>query len=683
MAGAVAVSFTVTVAASTDQYRQVGLPGGIGILLGIACPSSTTCYAVGSTHLNAGGRGLIVTTHDRGRSWSTTLVAGAASFAGISCPGENRCTAVGSTPDNQGRAAIAVTNDGRSWRSQAAPADSSPLYRVSCPTSTQCLAVGNSTQDLQRQAVVGTTDGGANWISRRPPTGAFGPQNLFNVSCADPSHCWAAGSGVWETRNLGISWTDRSPPQPICPPGQRICDVNYSLLDGISFTDSNRGWVVGGVQCGGAGRTRCPSEVTETTDGGRHWSLWGTSDTTRFPFVDDISCHVRACVAIAQTFSSSVLMSAFDGSHWSAVQEVKAFLNAAVCAPGGGCFAVGQAGNQAIMLTSASVDSPARSLFSISLLDPRDVSTDPRLLASNGLAAFLVALLIIFPSNLFNATLAANYQEVMGWLGPVQRLWRRSSRFAGRLSLRLKLVLFLPVTAVVAGLLDPGFGLNLHSVPIFVGMLAALTFGTLFTGRLGAFYVRWRKHLNHHLLVRPAGLVVALACVAISRAAHFSPGYLYGVITGPQLERDLNERDEGQTLAFAFSATFLISVAAWLVWIPVKWAADQTSLAPFVALDVLLAAIFVGGIEGILFGLIPVRFQPGEKLRRWNWHLWLCMLLVSVFTLFHVLLRPRPTSNLTPFVTVLALFLLFGGASVAFWAYFRFRQPPRRSPEEE
>ena len=677
LAAGAAATLAITPSASTNQYRQVGLPGGVGILQGIACPSNETWYAVGSSDPGAAGIGLIVTSHDRGKTWSKSLVTGTADLAGISCPAEDQCTAVGTAAGPRVQAAVAATKDGRSWRPQAAPAGASPLYRVTCPSSSGCLAVGNFSQNLQPQAVIATTDGGAKWTSRSLPTVAIGPPSLFSVSCADQSHCWAAGSGVWATGDFGATWIDRSPPQPFCPAGQRICDLSYSLLDGISFVDNNRGWVVGGIQCGGVGRTRCPSEVTATADGGRHWSTWRTSDTSTFPFVDDVSCRDRGCVAVAQTFTSSVLMATADGAHWVSDREVKAFLNAAVCVPDGGCFAVGQSGNRAIILTSASLDSPARAFFSLSLLDPRDVSTDPRLLASNGLAAFLVALLIIFPSNLFNATLAANYEETMGWLGPIRLVGRRTAGFAGRLPARLRLALFLSATAVIAGLLDPGFGLNLHSVPIFAGMLAALTFGTLFTGRLGAFYVRWRMHLNHHLRIRPAGLLVAVACVAISRAAHFSPGYLYGVISGPQLERDLNARDEGQTLAFTFAATFFISIAAWLTWIPVKWAADQTSLVPFIALDVLLAAIFVGGIEGILFGLIPVRFQPGEKLRRWNWPFWLCMLLVSLFTLFHVLLRPRPTSNLTPFVTVFTLFLLFGGASVAFWAYFRFRKPPR------
>ena len=334
-------------------------------------------------------------------------------------------------------------------------------------------------------------------------------------------------------------------------------------------------------------------------------------------------------------------------------------------------------GSVSVLLNATGVPSVERSLFSRSLLDPRDISTDPRLLFSNGLAAFLVALLIVFPSNLFNSTLAANYKEVRGWFAPLARPLEGLARPrpTPKIPQRVEIAAFLLAGAIVVGLVDPGFGFNIHSVPIFVGMLGALAFGAAITSRLDAVYAGWRFKLKHRFRVYPGALAVAVVCVGISRAVNFLPGYVYGLLMGAQIERDLDHREHGPSIAFAFAATFLFSIAAWLLWVPVKSLADKTSALPFTTLDVMLAAVFVAGLQGILFGLIPVRFQPGAILRSWSWRVWLLYLLVSAFTLFHILIRPRPTANLTPFVIVLGLFLFFGGISVAFWAYFRLKGP--------
>ena len=331
------------------------------------------------------------------------------------------------------------------------------------------------------------------------------------------------------------------------------------------------------------------------------------------------------------------------------------------------------AGTVAVLLNARGVPSSARSLFSRSLLDPRDISTDPRLLFTNGLAAFLVALLIVFPSNLFNATLSANYKEIQGWFAPVVRPLKALRRSSREVPGRYLTGLFLVTATVVIGLVDPGFGLNFRSLPIFVGMLGFLTFGGLVTGRLGAFYAGWRLGLKHRFRVYPGALAVAVVCVVVSRTVHFLPGYVYGVVMGAELQRDLDDKEQGPAIAFALATTFFISIAAWLLWVPVKALADSTAALPYTTLDVFLAAVFVGGVEGILFGLLPLRFQPGDVLRKWHWQVWLGYILVAAFALFHLLVRPRPDANLTPLVVVLGLFLVFGGVSVLFWAYFNFR----------
>jgi hypothetical protein len=174
--------------------------------------------------------------------------------------------------------------------------------------------------------------------------------------------------------------------------------------------------------------------------------------------------------------------------------------------------------------------------------------------------------------------------------------------------------------------------------------------------------------------VYPAALAVACVCVIISRAAHFEPGYLYGILMGVTLSRDLSLREEGESLTFYYAATLALSLLAWILWIPVKTAAQgpQPSL-PAMILDVALPASFIGGVQGALFSLAPMRFQPGLILKKWNARVWFGFLLLSLFLLLHILVHPAPASNPSALITVLILFALFGLASVGLWLYFRLR----------
>ena len=96
--------------------------------------------------------------------------------------------------------------------------------------------------------------------------------------------------------------------------------------------------------------------------------------------------------------------------------------------------------------------------------------------------------------------------------------------------------------------------------------------------------------------------------------------------------------------------------------------------------DAVLAALFIAGIEGLVFDLLPLRFLSGAQLLAWNRRTWAVLFGVGCVLFFHVLLDPSNgyTANpsTTPLTTILLLFALFGIASVTFWAYFRFRPVP-------
>jgi hypothetical protein len=132
-------------------------------------------------------------------------------------------------------------------------------------------------------------------------------------------------------------------------------------------------------------------------------------------------------------------------------------------------------------------------------------------------------------------------------------------------------------------------------------------------------------------------------------------------------------------------AGLLVALGAWVGFEPVAHAANAAhpSLGVLVA-DSFLGCVFIGGIEGMLFSLIPLRFLPGHRVKQWGWVPWAVITALTLYVFVHVLLTPssgylgRSTSTTTNLTIV--LFGAFGLLSLVFWAWFRLRPAPTEQP---
>ena len=186
-----------------------------------------------------------------------------------------------------------------------------------------------------------------------------------------------------------------------------------------------------------------------------------------------------------------------------------------------------------------------------------------------------------------------------------------------------------------------------------------------------------REDLTWRLKALPAGLVVAAACVVISRATHFVPGYLYGLIVGIQFTAPLGRREQGQLVAIATTTSMVLGALAWLIWVPVNTSAQHGgALFPLVVIDDLLASMFVAAVVGTVLSMIRLRFLPGHALFHWHRGVWSAVFGIAAFGLIEVMLHPgsgpaKPAS--APWVTAVTLFVVFGAISVGFNRYFAHR----------
>jgi photosystem II stability/assembly factor-like uncharacterized protein len=180
--------------------RSHGSPDAYRYVPALACTTATTCVAV-ITVLDASSApaSMVIVTHDGGTSWSTSTLPAGFDLLGASC-GAQSCVLAGT---DMGSSPVAVayvsTDDEVDWHPATLPAGVGPLMSVSCTTSS-CYSIASSeAPDDTAPIVLISTDNGTSW--QVTDTSGLPSSVLTDVSCADPSTCWASGVRVTNDGN--------------------------------------------------------------------------------------------------------------------------------------------------------------------------------------------------------------------------------------------------------------------------------------------------------------------------------------------------------------------------------------------------------------------------------------------------------------------------------------------------
>ncbi|HEU5003903.1 MAG TPA: choice-of-anchor P family protein [Actinomycetota bacterium] len=317
-----------------------------------------------------------------------------------------------------------------------------------------------------------------------------------------------------------------------------------------------------------------------------------------------------------------------------------------------------------------------RSAFDTSVPTPQQVSLAPKTVGQSAAVGGGFLLVGAFPGELFNGALAENYDEVRGWFGlsPVKERepnrWRELAIFIG----------FILVGGVLDSALSADFGWNLSTLSLATGFAAALVVLMLVYSLPLLIHIRSRHGEWGVLKVLPGTAIVAAACVILSRAVHFEPGYLLGLVAGLEFGRELAADTTGRLTLLAAGLTLGLGVVAWFAHTPVSHAASLPHASfGVITLSNGLSAFFIAALESTVFTLLPLRFLEGKKLTDWRRLAWAAIFGVATVAFINILLQPtsgyrNPDAGAAKW-TAVALFVGFGLFSVAFWAYFRFRAP--------
>jgi hypothetical protein len=133
--------------ASWSARTAPSVAGRVSELLGVACPASNGCWAVGESFLSGGSAERRLVERWDGISWSIVVTPAPGTetrFASISCAG-GQCVAVGWTD----HLPLADRWSGSAWTTEAVPGAGFPsvLEGVKCVSANECVAVGADGSD--------------------------------------------------------------------------------------------------------------------------------------------------------------------------------------------------------------------------------------------------------------------------------------------------------------------------------------------------------------------------------------------------------------------------------------------------------------------------------------------------------------------------------------------------------
>jgi putative nucleotidyltransferase with HDIG domain len=345
--------------------------------------------------------------------------------------------------------------------------------------------------------------------------------------------------------------------------------------------------------------------------------------------------------------------------------------------------------------------SNVRDSFTSSVPLPGDVSTDPKVITISGILAFILVLVFYFSATLFNSTVKENHDVVEGWLARGARRLKlvgqatdkvrsaASKMVPARGSRYLPWIAVVAVCALIYWFLDPYFNSRLHGISLFFAMFIGI--GVVTCAYEGSQFLLTRDGFDVPAMMKIywIAIPIAAACVIFSNVIDFHPGMVYGFVGGYVAlsgTKTLEKRRQALVILFGSAVLLAIALTAFLLRGVVHNAGGEGGGFWVTFADEILVAVFVIGLEGLAFALVPLTFMDGAKIMAWKPLVWGVLTLVVGFVFYYIIIVKE--ANLTDAVQnpnvimMLSLMVVFWVISSGIWVLFRIRHKRLQQQEE-
>lgn len=323
---------------------------------------------------------------------------------------------------------------------------------------------------------------------------------------------------------------------------------------------------------------------------------------------------------------------------------------------------------------------------------PSEISTDPEVIGTNALYALILVLVLYFTATLFNSTIRENYEIIQGWLRRASTWLSFIGNSVGKWTTRLpgigakaggylEAVAMVAIFALLYSFLDPYFTHGLGGFALFISL--ALAIGIVTYGYEGTQVLLSTRRFRVPAGVKifPIAIAVAAVFVIISRSIDFHPGLIYGFVgayAALSAGRRLDKRQQAMAVLLGTGVLLVLIVAAFFLRIPIPEEARAGESFWLSVADGILVGVFVIGLEGLLFALVPLTFMDGAKVTAWRRWVWLAVFALVAFLFYHIIInedgRLAEAAGDMEVVMMFWLMGLFAVLSGVAWIYFQWRR---------
>ena len=321
-------------------------------------------------------------------------------------------------------------------------------------------------------------------------------------------------------------------------------------------------------------------------------------------------------------------------------------------------------------------DPAAPSAISDSIPTIDRIFRTPLFLVAAGGLALAILLLVAFPAELLNSTLASNTRRLGRWYAAVEGGVERATEwFAAVTRTRaLAAALLVVLTALIFGFVDPHYGFDPVSLRLTVSLAIGLFIVTYVASWISGAVIQRVWQIPTRVGLQPAALVFAVLGVIAARLLEFSPGFLIGLVIGLDLLTRVGGPHRVRATLTNIGVIVGLALLGWVVFsIMTAVATGEPTVVELLVSDALVATTSEG-LTAALAALMPLGFLQGHELFKRSKLLW-AGTFATVATLFALIVLPTTAGDEMQVADVgfwMLIMVVFAAVTLTLWAVLQF-----------